>query len=115
LTGLQHLHKGQWGHGDVRWANVMCEERGRYRLIDLESAQKLNEKTKGFDAKAWGHQKEALEDGKFTAKSDLYMVGRMLKELNEPSVLDTVGEEFREALLSHSLTVEQALGHPWLT
>jgi hypothetical protein len=113
LLALVWLHKAQWGHGDIRWANVIQETGRNYRLIDLEYVVRLGSKPSEPFPHAWGENGEALEGGVFIAKSDLYMVGRLLEQANV-AALPGAGN-FMRALLDKKLSVEEALRDAWIS
>ena len=54
-----------------------------------------------------------LTRGKYTEKSGLMLVGRMLKQPELPS-LDESGDPLAKQLLAKSISVESALHHVWL-
>lgn len=111
LMAVQWLHVRGWGHGDIRWENIISETEKLFRLIDLESALRLGtDCTQMNPLYAWGDQCAALEQGVFTAKSDLYMIGALMRQA---SVDDQAGQGLMTALLSKNITVENALAHSW--
>eukprot|EP00878_Enallax_costatus_P016734 GHUV01017559.1.p1 GENE.GHUV01017559.1~~GHUV01017559.1.p1 ORF type:complete len:119 (+),score=32.90 GHUV01017559.1:377-733(+) len=107
---LRCLHEAGWGHGDVRWANVIWVAPGHYCLIDLESVVLLESEPEGPFPHAWGSNGEALEGGKFTPRSDLYMLGKMLQQTGIEAD-DPIGD-LASQLTSKSLNVEDVLQHP---
>ena len=94
LTGLQALHVAGYGHGDLRWPNVIelpplntgdhmikqpPRSSGDYVLIDLESAVKLGESYSGpHDRRSW-REGEVLDAGIYTVKSDLRQLAHMVE------------------------------------
>lgn len=113
MQAVKWLHIHGWGHGDIRWENVIMETERAFRLIDLEAARRL-----GTDCshvvpplRAWGENGEALEDGVFTARSDLYMIGTLMSQAN---VSDEAGKKLMAALLNKSISTDAALAHDWL-
>lgn len=112
LKAVKWLHLRGWGHGDIRWENIIKETESSYRLIDLECALRLD--TKCTDMKAfplaWGENGAALEKGQFTAQSDLFMVGGLMQQA---FVHGELGEALMTALLSKTINVDAALSHQW--
>jgi hypothetical protein len=104
------LHKAGYGHGDLAWRNVLSTTDHNFMLIDLESVLKLG--TPPDPMPAEGPMAAAVEeDGSFTARSDLYMLGCMLEEAD---CMDAGCSGLAHALLTKSLSVEGALQHSWL-
>eukprot|EP00878_Enallax_costatus_P020670 GHUV01021859.1.p2 GENE.GHUV01021859.1~~GHUV01021859.1.p2 ORF type:complete len:303 (+),score=95.53 GHUV01021859.1:1020-1928(+) len=129
LLALQCLHSHDWGHGDLRWHNVVAETNCKYRVIDLESAVPLGSKPiaqvsssddndsattpnkhPAVMPRAWGPNAEALDDGVFTARSDLYMVGKMIEEasMNGPAAA------LAAKLVDKQLILDEALRDEWV-
>jgi len=68
LLGLEFLHNHGFVHRDVRWANVIRDEVGTFRLIDFEHSGRVG--SPDFALVNW----PPLEEGIFNEKSDLKMV-----------------------------------------
>jgi hypothetical protein len=119
LLALQCLHSNGWGHGDVRWPNVVQMADLLYCLIDLETVLRLGNAPPAQPypkIQAWGEQQDALVDGLFTEKSDLYMVGAMLNDGRIPDQdLGPEGMSLRDAFLAKQLSVVAALQSPWFS
>lgn len=118
LLALQALHSANWGHGDVRWQNVVQEAGEHFRLIDLECALPLGQPppyAAHYCPGAWGPGQEALDDGVFTGASDLYMVGAMLREKAGACGLDSPIHSLSQQLLAKSMPLEAAMAHKWLS
>jgi hypothetical protein len=112
LHALQCLHSNGWGHGDLWWGNVMVEHAGKYRVIDLESAVLLGSKPQlATKPRAWCDDAQALEDGVFTARSDMYMVGKMM----QAAFMFGDGAALAAKLVGKQLTLNEALRDDWLT
>jgi hypothetical protein len=58
-----------------------------------------------------------LVGGAYTAASDLYQVGRMLQDVlqQHPAFASSEASALVMQLLSKQATVQQVLGHVWLT
>jgi hypothetical protein len=79
LDALSCLHKAGYGHGDLARRDVLSITEHNFMLIDLESVLKLG--TPPDPMPAEGPMAAAVEeDGTLTARSDLYMLGSMLKD-----------------------------------
>ena len=80
LLGLQSIHNAGYGHGDLRWPNVIVTARDHFVLIDLEGAVKLGTR---FDTASQGSMPQAwrsgavLVKGHYTIQSDLQQVANM--------------------------------------
>jgi len=115
LLALKDLHAAKFAHTDIRWPNVIKCSNNAFCLIDLETAVELgckwNDAKHGPKRICWPD--EILTRGKYTAKSDLMLVGQMLKQPELPS-LDESGAHFAEQLLAKAWSVESALDHVWL-
>ena len=115
LLALKDLHVAKFAHTDIRWPNVIKCSNNAFCLIDLETAVKLgckwNDAKRGPKRICWPD--EILTRGKHTAKSDLMLVGQMLKQPELPS-LDESGVHFAEQLLAKAWSVESPLDYVWL-
>ena len=119
LHGLQDMHAQHAAHTDVRWPNIIMTSGSIFRLIDLETAVPLGctweEPTHGPHRKCWGSDgMEVLENGKFTASSDLRLVSRLMQALTLPP-LDGPGQQLAAALQQGSLSLSAALADPGFT
>ena len=86
-----------------------------FRLIDLETAVILRFKwnVRQHGPHRVGCRDDTLTQGRYTAGSELALVGQLLTEpglllLGEP------GSHFAEELMTKSLLLQQALHHVWL-
>lgn len=84
LKALEVLHNGGFVQGDMRIPNVVRVPRegsdDLLVLIDLEGAMRRDAAPPaGVELHAWGPQNEALSDGLYTAASDLWSLGAMLR------------------------------------
>ncbi len=119
LHGLQDLHAQHAAHTDVRWPNIIMTPGSGFRLIDLETVVPLGCKWKepihGPHRKCWGSDgTEVLENGMFTARSDLKLVSRLMQASTLPP-LDGPGQQLAAALQQGSLPLSAALADPWFT
>lgn len=108
LLGLQEIHAVGFGHGDMRWPNVIMETSSRFRLIDLELSVRLgcnvterlriagvpDDQVVARMPLAWeggaalmasapvpaGSEAQPVLDT-YTVHSDLFQVGRMLRHM----------------------------------
>ncbi|KAG2454326.1 hypothetical protein HYH02_001352 [Chlamydomonas schloesseri] len=114
LSGLAALHSEGYVHRDVRWPNVIfLPAERRWLLIDLEHAgQEGCDCSKDpFPLPFWSEH--TLDDGKYTAQSDLRMVAeQLMSHLSFP--LEVSGQELRRRLLGDRFSAAQALRHRWL-
>ena len=115
LLALRDLHAAKFAHTDIRWSNVIECSNETFRLIDLETAVvlgcKWNVRLHGPHRMGW--RKNTLTRGRYTAASDLGLVGQLLTEPGLP-LLGEVGSRFAEELMAQSLSLQQALHHVWL-
>ena len=115
LLALKGLHAANFAHTDIRWPNVIKCSNNTFCLIDLETAVELGCKWSvakhGPRRICW--PEKILTRGKYTEKSDLMLVGQMLKQPELPS-LNESGDLFAKQLLAKSISVESALHHVWL-
>ena len=105
LLGLSFLHNRNFVHRDVRWANVIQDRTGGFRLIDLENSGPVGKPK--YDSPAWP---QLERDGVFNAKSDVKMVWTMAKEFYGLWTRDHDAEDFMSKLEQG----EKALDHPWM-
>ena len=100
---------------DVRWPNVIKCGNNMFYLIDLETAVNLGCKWNigkhGPHRNAW--TENTLTRGRYTAESDLALVGHLLTEPGLPP-LGELGSLFAEELMAKSLSLQSALHHVWL-
>ena len=115
LLALKDLHAATFAHTDIRWPNVIKCSNTMFCLIDLETAVKLgckwNMTKHGPHRNAW--TENTLTRGRYTAESDLALVGQLLTEPGLPP-LGELGSLFAEALMAKSLSLQGALHHVWL-
>ena len=115
LLALSDLHAAKFAHTDIRWPNVIECSNETFRLIDLEAAVvlgcKWNVRLHGPHRVGW--RKNTLTRGRYTAATDLGLVGQLLTEPGLP-LLGEVGSRFAEELMAQSLSLQQALHHVWL-
>ena len=117
LQGLQDMHGQHAAHTDVRWPNIIMTPSKSFRLIDLETAVPLGcewqESIHGPHRKCWGSVGlGVLENGKFTASSDLKLIGRLMLAPSLPPS-DQPGKELAAALQQGSLSMSAALEDIW--
>ncbi|KAL3154317.1 hypothetical protein ABBQ32_013801 [Trebouxia sp. C0010 RCD-2024] len=115
LLALKDLHAAAFAHTDIRWPNVIKCSNTVFCLIDLETAVKLgckwNIRKHGPHRNAWTGN--TLTRGRYTAESDLALVGQLLTEPELPP-LGELGSVFAEDLMAKSLSLQDALHHVWL-
>ena len=115
LLALRDLHAAKFAHTDVRWPNVIKCSNETFRLIDLETAVilgcKWNLRQHGAHRVGW--KNDTLTGGRYTAGSDLALVGQLLTEPGLPPLGES-GSLFAEELMAKSLSLQQALHHVWL-
>ncbi len=121
LRGLSVLHKAGFGHGDLRWDNIIWISDENFIIIDLEGTIALDSEREqqlllgcGFRPYAWGPNKEALVECKFTTASDLYMLGCMIEEIKQKHPAAESDDGLAQALMNKELSLEQAEAHAWL-
>eukprot|EP00198_Chlamydomonas_reinhardtii_P010718 XP_001700055.1 predicted protein [Chlamydomonas reinhardtii] len=114
LRGLAALHSEGYVHRDVRWPNVIfLPAEKRWLLIDLEHAgqEGCDCSKEPFPLPFWSER--TLDDGKYTAQSDMRMVAeQLMSHLSFP--LEDSGQELRRRLLGNRFSAAQALRHHWL-
>jgi serine/threonine protein kinase len=112
LIGLNWLHKGGYVHYDIRLPNILFIPGNadyKYVLIDFEHANVdglvMSEWLKDWD------NKTLTKNNKYTAQSDLYQFGKMLRNLN--TVNSKAGKKFLDSLRDKSISVENVLHDEW--
>ncbi|DBA81812.1 TPA: hypothetical protein ACH3X1_007537 [Trebouxia sp. C0004] len=115
LFALRDLHAAKFAHTDIRWPNVIKCNNETFRLIDLETAVILGCKwsVRQHGPHRVGWRNNTLTQGRYTAGSDLALVGQLLTEPGLPPLGES-GSHFAEELMAKSLSLEQALHHVWL-
>ena len=108
-------HAANFAHTDVRWPNVIKCSNDTFCLIELETAVilgcKWNLRLRGPHRVGW--ENKTLAKGRYTASSDLALVGQLLTDPGSPA-LGEAGSHFAEELMAKSLCLQQALQHVWL-
>ena len=115
LLALRDLHAAEFAHTDIRWPNIIECSNETFRLIDLETAVVLGCKwsVRLHGPHRMGWRNNTLTRGRYTAASDLGLVGQLLTEPGLPP-LGEFGSRFAEELMAKSLSLQQALDHLWL-
>ena len=115
LLALKDLHAASFAHTDIRWPNVIKCSDDAFCLIDLETAVKLG--CKGNIGKHGPHRnawtENTLTGGRYTAESDLQLVGQLLTEPGLPPLGES-GSLLAEELMAKSVSLQGALCHVWL-
>jgi hypothetical protein len=111
LQGLSALHAAGYGHGDVRWPNIIelpPWHSEKYVLIDLEGVVKLGST---FTAPhidkfpSWRFGTVLQNHQVYTAQSDLLQVGYMVSEAS-----DRLLDSFEQDVLSGRInTIDAAI------
>ena len=78
LDAIEHLHRQGVVHGDIKPANVLVEENGRTRLLDLGVATMAGDDPRRFRGTLGFAAPELLRDAPPTPASDLYGFGALL-------------------------------------
>ncbi len=114
LLALQDLHAASFAHTDIWWPNVIKCSSDAFYLIDLETAVKLgctwSVRAHGPHRNAW--TENTLTRGRYTAESDLALVGQLLTEPGLPPLGES-GHLFAQELMAKSLSLQSALHHVW--
>ncbi len=114
LLALQDLHAASFAHTDIWWPNVIKCSKDLFYLIDLEMAVKLgctwSVREHGPHRNAWTDN--TLARGRYTAESDLALVGRLLTEPGLPPLGES-GHFFARELMAKSLSLQSAMHHVW--
>ena len=115
MLALKDLHAAGFAHTDIRWPNVIKCSDTEFRLIDLETAVKLdckwNIEKHGPHRNAWTGN--TLVRGRYTVASDLELVGQLLTEPGLPPLGES-GSLLAEGLMAKSISLQAALHHAWL-
>lgn len=80
LAALAALHEGGWVHGDVAPSNVMIDETGEAKLLDLGIAARIGEKRPGPAGKPGYVAPEAMGGRPVSPSEDAYAWGVVLAE-----------------------------------
>ena len=112
---LRDLHAAKFAQTDIRWPNVIKCSNETFRLIDLESSVILGCKwsARQHGLHRVGLRNNTLTRGRYTAGSDLALVGQLLTEPGLPPLGES-GSHFVKELMAKSLSLQQALHHVWL-
>ena len=95
----------------MRWDNIVQETPHNFRLIDLESVIKCGSEPLPPFPTAWGEAGQALDAGRVTVQTDLYMLGRMMEAAG---VSDEEGVDLLQQLLAKRISsCADAMRHPW--
>ena len=82
LSGLKSIHAAGFGHGDLRWPNVIVTGRDQFVLIDLEGTVRLGTvfDTSSVDSwpTAW-RSGDVLRNGRYAVQSDLQQLAEMIR------------------------------------
>lgn len=115
LLALGDLHTAGFAHTDIRWPNVIKCSNDAFFLIDLETAVRLGCKwdvsKHGPHRNAW--TQDTLTRGRYTAQSDLALVGQLLTAPGLPN-LGEHGGVLAESLMAKAVSLQDALHHIWL-
>ncbi|CAG8744620.1 26096_t:CDS:2, partial [Gigaspora rosea] len=114
LNALVDLHELDYVHRDVRWSNILHLTDNNWMLIDLECAGIDDQPVNFGPLGDWAP--EVIETKIYTKKADVYMVGRLLR--NVFISLSEKAYEFEMATtaeLEFRLTAQEARQHPWLS
>ena len=112
LTGLAWLHENNYVHCDIWLSNIIFVpgvEDCKYVLIDFEHSNISgfipSERLKDWDNKTLNKK------NKYTTQSDLYQLGKMLRNLD--IVNSRVGNEFLDDLSNKKISTNNLLNHDW--
>ncbi len=112
---LTHLHRAGLLHGDVKPANVIVSDAGEVSLVDLGlSAPWRDGGTLPEGLTPHYAAPEVLSGQRLTARSEVYSIGVMLRELlaSRPSELSLAQKEALEAVIERSTRPEPGLRYP---
>ncbi|RUS14863.1 hypothetical protein BC937DRAFT_93219 [Endogone sp. FLAS-F59071] len=116
LIGLKALHRGGFVHRDIRMPNILKvfdRDDCNYVLIDFEHGGTTKAHfTNNMLLTSWD-KGTLTRNGDYTTTSDLYQVGKLLKESN--LVTSANGKDFIAQLQSKHMFMPAALNHSWLT
>ena len=112
LLALRDL---EFAHTDIRWPDVMKCSNETFCLIDLGTAVSLGCKwsVRQYCPHRVGWKNNTLTRGRYTAGSDLALVGQLLTEPGLQSLGES-GSHFAEELMANPLLLQQALHYVWL-
>ena len=105
-------------HRDVRWPNVACSyNRQQFFWLDLEMAAPLDSEAAAL-SQLTGWPEGVLVGGKYTAASELYMLGCLFDEACFANFqISTAGRELLDCLKRPACqqlhSARQLLGHQW--
>ena len=104
------LHGAGYGHGDIRWENVISISSSKYVLIDLEGGVRLGSGCVTPYPKAW-RDGAVLVDGKYEVTSDLQQVANLFAGLP----LGHDASEVESRLRQHGATAKYVLQEKWFS
>jgi serine/threonine protein kinase len=89
LLGLNHLHRHEVIHQDIKGDNVVVNETGNVKIVDFGCAKSMSQQTFSVSGGGGGTvlwmAPEVLRGGKPTSKSDVWSFGCLLLELTNES------------------------------
>lgn len=108
LRGFLFLHNKGYVHRDLRWSNIIKDEDGNFRIIDLEHS--WLEGDAGYRLSCWPIE---LEGELFLKKINLLTLYQMAFEYYFCWRKDGEARSFMEKL-RQGLPVQELLQEPWL-
>jgi hypothetical protein len=119
VSGLDRLHS-RYLHRDIRLPNILYDPTiKQYVLIDFEHGGRASRgrKSRGYavDDKAltgWDHG--TLDRGAYTAMSEMYQLGNLLRKEFSKLIISDQGVDFVAKLINKKMTAKKALEHEWI-
>jgi hypothetical protein len=119
VHGLARLHSAGYLHRDIRSPNILYDPVAKqYILIDFEHGGKVGNGEEvqiyGDDVPLAAWDSGTLDDGLYTAMSEMYQLGKLLREKFGHLILSDQGKDFVKKLKGKKMTAEEALKHEWI-
>ena len=122
VLGIARLNDGGYLHRDIRSPNIIYDPtRQQYVLIDFEHGGKTRSKwgnaTKYVvDDHDWLKEWDdgTLDDGVYTACSEMYQLGKLLRNEFGGIILSDLGQDFVMKLKRQRMTAQESLEHGWI-
>ena len=122
VSGLDWLHHADYLHRDIRHPNILYDPViKQYILIDFEHGAKAKAEAGNGEIEIYGDNAPlaawddgTLDDGLYTAMSEMYQLGKLLNEEFGYLIFSDQGKDFVKKLKEKKMIAEEALKHEWI-